>query len=125
MTEENSTPEPEVIHHGLTEAQLEEKVLEARNELKQMHAEHSMASDAKIAKQQELIDELLQDKADRKKADDDKAKAAGGGSTMVTPPAAMPAAQPSTPDPATAPSTEHHQDNAGRGDKPKFWKRAW
>ncbi len=124
MTDTSTTPEPEVIHHGLTQAQLDEKILEARNELKQLHAEHTMASDQKIAKQQELIDELLQDKKDRKAADDAKAAAAGGGSTMVTPPAAMPAAQPSTPDPATAPSTEH-QDSGGKTDKPKFWKRAW
>jgi hypothetical protein len=76
-----------------------------------------------IKKAHDRIKELEDEKEARRKAEEDKAKASSGGSTMVTPPASMPPAQPSTPEPETQSGNASHAEEAAG--KRGFFKSLW
>lgn len=123
MPEEDCTPTPPPAPSGPTMAQIEDKLQKAETRLQGLLDDTKREHADEIKKAHDRIAELEAEKEARRKAEEDKAKASSGGSTMVTPPASMPPAQPSTPDPATQDGNASHAEEAPG--KRGFFKSLW
>lgn len=119
--DDDKTPKPEVIHHGLTTEELEARLTTHKSELQSLIEEGSAADKRE---KDELRDEIATLKADikaSKEAEEAKDSARGSETTIVLPPNEVKPQQQHDEDGKAAEPTPAGEEGKKKGG----WKKIW